>query len=522
MAKQIPVLGLEADCVRAVRLAESGKDFAIDIAEAWSLAPEGLDDGATIDADAGGGQGKPALPDGTAGRGSLVASNDGEDVGATSADSASDGSVDSLVAAFNAAAKRFGTREFALSLPLSRFLAKGVRVPVDARDTLPEVAQTALDEISPFPDEPLTAGFEIVAETDDAAVAVAAALPEASSPDVADALAEAKIRIVRVDVAALGWLRSMWPRITAVDLAGSANGQDFTSSEGSDSVPVPDVSSARRRLVLFYTVDGWDLIALDDGAPTILRGLGEMGSAAELGREVMLSLLHGPAGGEVGDVVVFSEDEVPQEFMDRLGAFGPVRFERIEDQFAGLEGCARRALEGTALDATPASWAEIRNEARFKKRLIIASGIAAAIWLMVMGVLFGVPFVYDQMRDSEKAKIARHAKAYKAVKDMRDKVKLVQRYSDHARGALEMFKAVADRMPDGITLTAFQYKRGANLHVTGEAEQPTDVYTFKERFDQIMVDEEPVFAEVRMPGVSGRGGKNKFDIDATFVSEEDK
>ena len=496
MSKHIPVLGLEADCVRAVRLTDSGKEVAIDVAEAWPLVLDGGENGAVVDADAGGGPGSPALPGDTVGRGVLDAPDDG-DADYAMNDSALDGSADSLVAAFRAAAKRFGTREFALSLPLSRFLATGIRVPVDERDTLPEVAQSALDAMSPFPDEPLTASFETVAETDDAVVSVAAALPEASSPDVADALEEAKIRIVRVDVAALGWLRALWPRITA--------------------------SSANRRLVLFYTVDGWDLIVLDDDAPTILRGLGEMGSAAELGREVMLSLLQGPTGGDVGDVVVFSESDIPQDFMDRLGTFGPVRFERIEDQFAGLEGCARRALEGTALDATPASWAEIRNEARFKKRLAIASGIAAAIWLAVMGVLFGVPFVYDQMRDSEKAKIARHAKAYKAVKDMRDKVKLVRRYSDHARGALEMLKAVCDRMPpDGITLTAFQYKRGANVHVTGEAEQPTEVYKFKERFDQIMVDEEPVFAEVRMPGVSGRGGKNKFDIDAAFESEEDK
>ena len=180
------------------------------------------------------------------------------------------------------------------------------------------------------------------------------------------------------------------------------------------------------------------------------------------------------------------------------------------------------AAEGAALDATPASWAEVRNEARYKKRLAIATGAAVGVWLALMGVLFGVPFAYDMMRDAEKAKSNRHARQYKAVKDMRDKVKLVRRYSDHARGALEMFKAVVDRMPEGITLTAFQYKRGANVHVTGEAEQPTDVYKFKESFDQIAVDGEPVFEEVRMPGVSGRGGKNKFDIDASFPQEDSK
>ncbi len=478
MAKQIPVLGIEADCLRAVRLTENGKDFVCDVSEEWSLAPEG---------------GEPQPVDGAD-----VAQNQ-DDISANEVPAVGE---DPLVEAFRAAVKRFKTREFALALPLSRFLAKGVRVPEAERDTLGDVAQTALDEMSPFPDDPLTASHEVVAETDDSVRAMAAALPEASSPDIVDALAAAKIRVTRVDVAALGWLRALWPRITAPEAAGE--------------------QQPARRLVLLDTADGWDLIVLDDGAPSIMRGLGVMETAAELGREVMLSIIHGGAGGDVGDIVVFSPGEVPQDFVTRLGAFGPVRVEQMDDPFAGVEGCARRAAEGSALDATPASWAEIRNETRYKKRLAIATGIAAAVWLALMGVLFGVPFAYDMMRDAEKDKIKRHARQYKTVKDMRDKVKLVRRYSDHARGALEMFKAVVDRMPDGITLTAFQYKRGVNVHVSGEAEQPTDVYQFKERFDQITVDDEPVFADVRMPGVSGRGGKNKFDIDAAFETEEEK
>ena len=475
MAKKILVLGVEADCLRAVRLTENGKDFVCDVSEEWPLVPQEEE----IHEDDGAQEADDALaPDPSA---------VGEDL---------------LVDAFRAAVKRFKTREFVLALSLSRFLAKRVNVPEAERDTLGDVAQTALDEMSPFPDDPLTVGYEVVAETDDSVRAMAAALPEASSPDLVDALEAAKIRVTRVDVAALGWLRSLWPRITAPEAAGA--------------------QQPARRLVLLDTVDGWDLIVLDDGAPSIMRGLGVVETAAELGREVMLSILQEGASGEIGDIVVFSPGEVPQDFIARLGTFGPVRVEQMDDPFAGVEGCARRAVEGSALDATPAAWAEMRNETRYKKRLAFAVGVAVAVWLALMGVLFGVPFAYDMMRDSEKAKSTRHSKQYKAVKDMRDKVKLVRRYSDHARGALEMFKAVADRMPEGITLTAFQYKRGANVHVTGEADQPTDVYTFKERFDQILVDDEPVFADVRMPGVSGRGGKNKFDIDASFESEDEK
>ena len=106
MAKRIPVLGIEADCLRAVRLTENGKDFVCDVSEEWSLMPE---------------EGEPQAEDGADGV------QNPDDVSATEA------AVDeySLVGAFSAAVKRFKTREFALALPLSRFLAKGVRVPED-------------------------------------------------------------------------------------------------------------------------------------------------------------------------------------------------------------------------------------------------------------------------------------------------------------------------------------------------------------------------------------------------------
>ena len=49
---------------------------------------------------------------------------------------------------------------------------------------------------------------------------------------------------------------------------------------------------------------------------------------------------------------------------------------------------------------------------------------------------------------------------------MRDKVKVVQKYSDHSRGALEIMKAVSDclPLPDGadsscIELSSWSFKR---------------------------------------------------------------
>ena len=161
--------------------------------------------------------------------------------------------------------------------------------------------------------------------------------------------------------------------------------------------------------------------------------------------------------------------------------------------------------------------------------------VAAAGWALVMAVLFGGPFVYDQLAERQKTVCKRHAKSYREVREMRDKVKLVQQYSDHARGTLEMLKAVSDRMPEGVTLTSFSYKRGEKLSLVGEADQPTAVYDFKNALTKAVIvtegaqpaedkeDEgEKLFAEVALTGPSKSRNGHKFSIECLFESAEDE
>ena len=85
-----------------------------------------------------------------------------------------------------------------------------------------------------------------------------------------------------------------------------------------------------------------------------------------------------------------------------------------------------------------------------------------------------------------------------------------------------MLKAVSDRMPEGITLTSFSYKRGERLSVVGEAKQPTDVYEFKNALTEAATeDDEKLFTEVTLMGPSQSRGVHKFSIEGSFVSEEE-
>ena len=487
MKKSITVLGVEADGIRGVRLEESGADWNCIDSCFWPIG--------------GSAARSPDEPPGQDGG----LSDAGEGL---SADDRYAATVETLIDA----SKRFGANEVVLSMPLSSLLVKVSRTSVDDRDSLAETAGVELGKVSPFPDETPVAGIETVAETDRDLVTMFAALPESGAADIGDALDEAKVRVLRTDITALGWLRNLWPRIVSPQSSG-------------------------RIVVLMDLDDGWDVCVLDENSPSLLRGLGAISDPAELGREMTLTLLQAGIDVETGEIAVFSKREVSEEVVKRLEAFAPVRIERVEEIDAnwGVDGVARRTLEGATLDVTPADWSELREESRFKKKLTMFLAVAAAGWVVVMGTLFGGPVVYDQLTERQKTICKRHSKAYREVKEMRDKVKLVQQYSDHARGTLEMLKAVSDRMPEGVTLTSFNYRRGEKLSIGGEADQPTVVYDFKNALTEAEIilveaeegsdkeaETEKLFAEVTLTGPSKSRNSHKFSIECLFESVEEE
>lgn len=472
MPKEVIVLGLEGSLLRAVRIAESGKDYRVMASETWEtdvVAPASEE---------------VSAPEAEAGE--AVVEETGED---------------RFMDALHAAVSTFSANEFVLSMPLSKLLVEVIRLPVERRDELEEAANEAIERISPFPGETYRVGVEVVAETDREIVAMVSALPEAVSVELGDALEAAKVRVVRTDATALGRLRTLWPRIVK--------------------------SPASRRLVLMNLDDGWDFIVLDDDAPVVLRGLGAVATAAELSREVMLGLIrceNSCGERELSEIVVVTAGSVPEaEYVSKLSGFGQVRTEVIseDDAYSGVLGVANRTVEGSSLDVTPFAWDQALKEARFKKRLTASLAVAGTIWALAMGALFGVPVYFGWQTDRVKAASKRQQRAYTEVRDMRDRVKLVQRYSDHARGALETLKLFSDLMPEGVLLTQFQYRRGESVRVSAEAPQANDAYEYKNAITRAEDERgERLFAEVTLSEVKqARGGGNRFDVEAKFPVE---
>ena len=205
-----------------------------------------------------------------------------------------------------------------------------------------------------------------------------------------------------------------------------------------------------------------------------------------------------------------------------LGSF-TLRMGKKADSSA-LVGVGERTDDPQALNALPASWREMLDETRFKAKLYKCLAVAGGIWALIMLVLFGVPVVYGFLTDHQKTLSKQHARQYNAVKEMKAKVDLVRKYSDHARGALEIMKALSDRLPEGVTLANWDYRRDDGVRVKGDADTAEATYAFKDAMDAMSAgdddDAEPIFGEVLLSGPNASKNKYVFNLDCQYQKEE--
>ncbi|MBO5751369.1 MAG: hypothetical protein J6R80_03070 [Kiritimatiellae bacterium] len=367
--------------------------------------------------------------------------------------------------------------ECVLALPLTRLLIKMVRVKQDEDPV--EVATPILKAANPFPDDELTVSYETICETETERIVIAAALPESAVDDIADELDAKKLVITRIDALILAQVRTAWNL--------------FNASDG------------RRRLLRFKSPDCTTLMVIDGDNPASIHAITD---ESELKLAETLALLE-------------AEDfNGPKELAETID-IEQASFDNI------LHAVAERTEEDGTLNALPLSWREVMQETRFKSKLTSAIVVASAIWTLAMGVLFGVPIAYGFMTDHQKDLSKQHRRKYTEVKAMKERVDIVRKYADHSTGALEIMKAVSDRLPEGITLTSWNYRQDIGLSISGEAPNDGSELDFKETMESLSFgdaeeDDERVFSSVQMGSTKVLKGVRRFSLELGLGPKEEK
>ncbi len=387
------------------------------------------------------------------------------------------------------------SHEAVLALPFCRLIVKMIRVPSENANDLVGYAKPILQAMCPYPDEELTVSCEVMRETGAGTLVLAAALVESTADDICEALDAKKLNITRVDALELGIVRGLWSSVAQDDA---------------------------RRILIVKGVDGLSLLVMDGDLPCAVRALS---SAGELPREVMLSLLEAEdfdGAKELAEIIC-----VGDLGLDEIADLAPVRRVEIGED-AGLAGVQARSNEAGTLNALPASWKEVLEEARLKAKLLKGLSIAGGIWALLMAILFGVPVVYGMMTNHQKTLSAEHKAKYEEVKSKQDDVGFVRKYSDHSRGALEVMKAVNDSLPEGVTLTRWSFSRVGGVEVSCEGDTKDGILAFQDNIEKSYYKdllmggvEKRLFEVVKVGAVTSR--KNNLwqtDLKCAYEAEE--
>jgi hypothetical protein len=313
------------------------------------------------------------------------------------------------------------------------------------------------------------------------------------------------MNVKRVDVASLGRIRSLR------DAGG--------------------IHEAGRSVAAFLDPASPELVIFQRGVPLAIRPLDvDLGASPEvLGEQIageldftLMGLEVEHPGGSPSVLTLWHPDAPPTELADRLGRRFPWRVEcrRVDSLPSAAYGLARRYLESgeEGLDLTPHAWRSEASSAQSRRRLMHALAAIVILWVVFAGVVFGGAYLEERRLDALKVEREALRKPALAVRDLRRRVFMLERYAKQRLSALECLREIAELQPQGVDLTAFTYRRGESLKVAGEAAEVSTIYDFKNK-----VDASKLFpsSALRGPTFDARRKKNVFDIEIKLPEVEE-
>lgn len=387
-----------------------------------------------------------------------------------------------------------------VALPSEDLLLRVLELPAVDPEELPGIAELQADKFSPFPIENMIVSYEVLRSTEESCTLLVAAIQSHIVESLGSLLHAAGLSASRIDAEILGWWRLLKD-------AGHINDQG-------------------RHLVVLLADGPPEIVVVQDGIPIVFRSLAQTGGitgdelASEIAHEVgytlmTLELERGQTGTD--SVCVCSRDgTLPAELDEKLR--GECACDITVKSLASLpplsEGIARRTADGgILLDLTPAAWQESGKSKAFRKHVVLTACTFFGLWLAVVGGFMGALYFQKNRLTARNAELAALEGPAMAVRETRDRVRVIRRYMDRKRSSLECLREISTVQPQGIELMSFTYRKGEEVKIVGEAMDVNTVYDFKNKLDGC-----GLFSKTSLQGphFDKRKRKQVFDIEMNF------
>jgi hypothetical protein len=151
-------------------------------------------------------------------------------------------------------------------------------------------------------------------------------------------------------------------------------------------------------------------------------------------------------------------------------------------------------------------------------------GLVAGLSVYIIGVLiyFGALYVLKLKYNQVKQDLASIGGGYtNALKDA-DQIGILLERQELKYKALDCMKAIAEHMPEGMTLQTFSFQRG-KIDLHGVADDAGDVGTFNEELRHVINPnrpEQPLFSDITPPHMEIRGTQTEWGFSCELKEAE--
>ena len=367
----------------------------------------------------------------------------------------------------------------ALAFSSAQMLMRVIDLPSTEPAEMAGMIKLQLDKFSPFPEERMALAYELLHPTASGGRVLVVTVPKAKIEFMGAVFQKAGWELQRVDAEVLGWWRLL--------------------------VDQRAVPAAGRCLLLRLEQDGGLLLAVQDGlllalkALTASAGLTAEEYAAEIAYEMrafLLALDLEQGALPLQSLHFWHSGAAPELVLARLRAelHLEIQLHQLETLPPLSEGAARRMLsplfqpsapaDPAALDLIPASWRASDQASRMKRRLIAATLIILVGWLLTTLAFLG-GYTWSQQRLQRlQQRLATVQKPAEEVRTLQRWARSFEQCLDRQHSALECLREISQLLPADVSLTAFQFRKGKNVILRGEALSVNPIYDFKQALDK--------------------------------------
>ena len=382
-----------------------------------------------------------------------------------------------------------------LVLPTADLAVRVESFPSGDPEELALLASNLMETDSPLDPAEMVFAHEILSRGEEASLVLCAAAPVAA---VEKLRAEAGLdpgRVARVDAAALAAARV---------LAGLRE----TAAEG-------------RQPVLFEEGARATMLLLEDRRPVAVRPVcavreGAQAPAAPVAAAVRLALAQAEIarGPALSAPLLYCGASLREAAKAAAEATGREARELPPHALAPAalaEGAAARTADGSGFNLFPAAWSEMLSNRRWKRTFWLAVAGGAALWAALAVFLFGYPALLGARADSLRTQVEANRAAEEEVRQFRDRIAIVDRYSDRTDSALEVLREIAIALPEDVRLTKFSYDAARReATVSGQSNSSAPAYEFSNNMKL-----SPLFLRTSIingPTVNRTSGKTEYSI----------